>query len=77
MPIAAKEASDEKFTKRDHVTPLMKDLKWLNIQNRLQINEASYIYKDINKNQSYIKTQNFQQNNKIERAQHLQDRTMI
>ena len=44
----------------------MKDLKCLNIQNRLQLNEASYVYKKINKKQSNIKTQKFQQNKKIE-----------
>ena len=33
--------------KRDHVTRLLKDLKWINFNNILQLNEASLMYKNL------------------------------
>ena len=42
---AAKVPSDGKYLKRDHVTPLLRDLKWINFNGILQLNEASSMYK--------------------------------
>ena len=41
---AAKVASNGKYLKRDHVTPLLRDLKWINFNSILQLNEASFMY---------------------------------
>ena len=30
---------------RDHVTPLLRDLKWINFNSILRLNEASFMYK--------------------------------
>ena len=43
---AAKVASNGKYLKRDHVTPLLRDLKWINFNSILQLNEASFMYKN-------------------------------
>ena len=43
----AKVASNVKYSKRDHVTPLLRDLKWINFNSILQLNEASFIYKNL------------------------------
>ena len=40
---AAKVASNEKYLKRDHVTPLLRDLKWINFNGILRLNEASFM----------------------------------
>ena len=44
---AAKVASNGKYLKRDHLTPLLKDLKWINFNSILQLNEASFMYKNL------------------------------
>ena len=45
---AAKVTSKGKYKKSDHVTNLLKDLQWLNINNRQILREAVCIYKNIN-----------------------------
>ena len=42
---AAKVASNGKYLIRDQVTPLLRDLKWINFNSILQLNEGSFIYK--------------------------------
>ena len=42
---AAKAASNGKYLKRDHVTPLLRALKWINFDCILRLNEASFMYK--------------------------------
>ena len=44
---AAKVASNGKYVKRDHVTPLLRDLKWINFNSIVQLNEASFMYKNL------------------------------
>ena len=36
-----------KYFKRDHVTPLLRDLKWINFNSILQLNDASFVYKNL------------------------------
>ena len=40
---AAKVASNGKYLKRDHITPLLRDLKWINFNSILQLNESSFM----------------------------------
>ena len=42
---SAKVASNGKYLKRDHVTQLLRDLKRINFNSILRLNEASFIYK--------------------------------
>ena len=44
---AAKVVSNGKYLKRDHVTPLLRDLKWTNFKSILRLNDASFIYKKL------------------------------
>ena len=44
---AAKVASNRKYFKRDHVTPLLRDLKWINFNSILRINETSFMNKNL------------------------------
>ena len=44
---SAKVASNGKYLKRDHVTPLLRDLKGINFNSILQLNEASFMYKNL------------------------------
>ena len=44
---AAKVASNGKYVKRDQVTPLLRDLQWINFNSILRLNEASFIYKNL------------------------------
>ena len=44
IKLAAKVASNGKYLKRDHVTPLLRDLKWINFNSVLRLNEASFVY---------------------------------
>ena len=44
---AAKVASNGKYLKRDHVTPLLRDLKWINFNSILRLNETSFMYKNL------------------------------
>ena len=40
-------ASNWKYLKRDHVTPLLRDLKWINFNRILRLNDASFMYKNL------------------------------
>ena len=40
-------ASNGKYLKRDHITPLLRDLKWINFISILRLNEASVMLKKI------------------------------
>ena len=63
---AAKVASDGKYLKRDHVTPLLRDLKWINFNSILLLNEASFMYKNLNVSaDSNVKKINFDLQNKV------------
>ena len=44
---ATKVASNGKYLKRDNVTPLLRDLTWINFNSILQLNEASFMYKNL------------------------------
>ena len=44
---AAKVASNKKYLKRDHVTPLLRELKWINFNSNLRLNEAYFMYKNL------------------------------
>ena len=44
---AAKVECNEKYLKPDHVTPLLRDLKWINFNSILRLNEASCMYKNL------------------------------
>ena len=44
---AAKVESNGKYLKRDHVTPLLRGLKWVNFNSILRLNEASFMYKNL------------------------------
>ena len=43
----AKVASNGKYLKRDHVNPLLRDLKWINFNSILRLNQASFMYKNL------------------------------
>ena len=63
---AAKVASNGKYLKRDHVTPLLRDLKWINFNSILPINEASFMYKNLYAlADSNVKKINFVLRNKV------------
>ena len=36
-----------KYLKRNHVTPLLRNLKWINFNSNLRLNEASFMYKHL------------------------------
>ena len=44
---AAKVASNGKYLKRDHITPLLGDLKLCSFNGILRLNEASFLYKNL------------------------------
>ena len=44
---AAKVESNGKYLKRDHVTILLRDLKWINLNSILQLNVASFMYTNL------------------------------
>ena len=63
---AAKVASNGKYLKRDHVTPLLRDLKWNNFSSILRLNEASFMYKNVYVSaDSNVKKINFDLRNKV------------
>ena len=63
---AAKVTSNGKYLKRDHVTPLLRDLKWINFNSILQLNEASFMYKNLYVSaDSNVKKINFDLRNKV------------
>ena len=64
--VAAKVASNGKYLKRDHVTQLLRDLKWINFNSILRLNEASLIYKNLYVSvHSNVKKMNFDLRNKV------------
>ena len=63
---AVKVKSNVKYLKRDHVTPLLRDLKWINFNIILRLNEASLMYKNLYVSaDSNVKKINFDLRNKI------------
>ena len=63
---AAKVASNGKYLKRDHVIPLLRDLKWINFHSILRLNEASFMYKNLYVSaDSNVKKINFDLRNKV------------
>ena len=63
---ATKVVSNGKYLKRDHVTPLLRDLKWINLNSILQLNEAPFIYKNLHASaDSNMKKINFDLWNKV------------
>ena len=44
---AANVAGNGKYFKRCHVSPLLCDLKWINFNSIVQLNEASFMYKNL------------------------------
>ena len=44
---AVKVPSNGKDIKREHVTPLLRDLKWINFNSILRLNESSFMYKNL------------------------------
>ena len=63
---AAKVASNGKYLKRDHVTPLLRDLKWINFNNILRLNEISFMYKNLHVSaNSNVKKIKFDLRNKV------------
>ena len=63
---AAKVASNGKYLKWDHVTPLLRDLKLINFIRILQLNEASFMYKNLHVSaDSNLKKINFDLRNKV------------
>ena len=62
----AKVASNCKYLKRDHVTPLLRDFKWVNFNSILRLNEASFMYKNLFISaDSNMKKINFDLRNKV------------
>ena len=63
---AAKVASNAKYLKRDHVTPLLPDLKWINLNSIMRLNEASFMYINLYVSaDSNVKKINFDLRNKV------------
>ena len=61
-----KVARNGKYLKRDNVTPLLKDLKWINFKSILGLNEASFIYKNFHVSEdSNVKEIYFDLRNKV------------
>ena len=44
---ASKVANNGEYLKWDPVTPLLRDLKWINFNSILRLNEASFLYKNV------------------------------
>ena len=63
---AAKVASNEKYLKRDHIAPLLRDLKWINFNSILRLNKLSFMYKNMHVSaDSNVKKINFDLWNKV------------
>ena len=63
---AAQVASNRKYLKRDHVTPLLRDMKWINFNSILRLSEASFMYKNLYVSaDSNVKKINFDLRNKV------------
>ena len=63
---AAKVASNVKYLKWDYVTPLLRDLKRINLNSILRLNEASFMYKNQYVSvDSNVKNSNFDLQNKV------------
>ena len=55
-----------KYLKRDRVTPLLRDLKWINFNSILQLNEACFMYNNMYVSaDSNVKKINFDLRNKV------------
>ena len=64
--LCGKVASNGKYLKRAHVTPLLWDLKWINFNSILRLNEASFIYENVYVSaDSNMKKINFDLRNKV------------
>ena len=44
---AAEVTSNGKYLKRDQVNTLKRDVKWINFNSVMQLNEASFMYKNL------------------------------
>ena len=63
---AAKVARNGKYFKRDYVTPLLRDLKWVNFNRILRLNEASFMNKNLYVSADLnVKKINFDLRNKV------------
>ena len=63
---AAKVASNGKYLKRDKITPLLRDLKWINFNSVLRLNEVPFMYKNLYVSaDSNVKKINFVLQNKV------------
>ena len=59
-------ASNGKYLERDHVTPLLRDLKWIKFNSILRLNEASFLYKNLYAFSRFnVKKINFDLRNKV------------
>ena len=65
--LCCKVASNGKYLKRYHVTPLLRDLKWNNFYSILPLNKASFIYKNlyVSADSNVKKIINFDLRNKV------------
>ena len=60
------QAMHGKYLRREHVTLLLRDLKWINFNSILRLNEASFIYKNLYVSaDSNVKKINFDLRNKV------------
>ena len=63
---AAEVACNGKYLKRYHVTPLLRDLKWINFNRFLGLNEASFMNKNLYVSADLnVKKINFELRNKV------------
>ena len=70
--LCCKFASNGKYLKRDHVTPLLRDLKWINFNSILQLNEAFFMYKNLFISaDSNVKKINFDLRNKVSQRRNI------
>ena len=64
--VCCKSGNNGKYLKRDHVTLLLRDLKWINFNGILRLNEASFIYEKMYVSaDSNVKKINFDLRNKV------------
>ena len=63
---AAKVASNGNYLKQDHVTSLLRDLKWINFNSILRLNGTSFMYKNLYVSaNSNVQKINFDLQNKV------------
>ena len=64
--LCCKSESNGKYLKRDHVTPLLRDLKWINFNSIFRLNEASFMNENLYVSaDSNVKKVNFDLRNKV------------